>query len=442
MKTNIILTVILAALFLSAGIYSDHQAKLDAVSQLPDNQVSLAKPAQSTLAETKPASPEKLLSGKLIIGNFEMPLIEVTQAPAEKGIKLEILTLDDKIKANLKEIVQQAQKLAISSATGATDKLVLKLSSGLVDYLSGGNQDLAALCRQISRVGIDIHGNPILQATSTINGGIAALGVMQVLNIVISQKYLADIDLRLDNIETNITAIQRWLDDEQVSKLTGSYKYLSNITTSIKNHEYTDTDISTFNNQLEAIERECTSIMLLYQMQLDTPLAKLKSADLDSWTSIGLKKHYEEMCTYIDEYQRDILPALFAIQVRAIASQLKGTLPVNRLVIMTRSQELTTELSNLKTNIELFKKIASARINDLKGSLFSNKANAEYRSKLQSYLNNTLLSINNNTKEITDVLNALQTKLSLQIEELKKPIEIYLTVNQNGEILEAKKVVK
>lgn len=441
MKANIIFVVILAALFLSAGIYSDHQARLDEAQQLAQGQINPTKPTPQVVAQTNSA-PEKFLSGKLIIGDLEMPLIEVIRASADKGGKYEVLTIDDKIKVNLKEIMQQAQKLALSSTKGATDKFLIKLSSNLADYLSSGNQNLATLCKQATQVGIDAHGNIVWQSVANINGGVAALGIMQVVNIVISQKYLADIDGRLNKIETDIAEIQRWLDDEQVSKLMGSYKYLSNIATSIKNREYTETDISTFNNQLENIERECTNIMLLYQMQLDNPLNKLKNVDLDSLTPIGIKKHYEEMCTYIDEYQRDIVPALFAIQVRAIAAQLKCALPVNRSIIMTRSRELTNDVSNLKANLELFKKVTAARINDLKGSFFSNKANAEYRAKLQSYLNSTLANINGNAKEVTDVLNSLQSRLALQIEELKKPIEIYITVNENGEILEAKRVVK
>ena len=454
MKEGIIVCMVVLALLVGVGIHSNSTKSGENPYVIAENSSAAGNSLDKATApgtagsdaQPKPTQDKsdqtKIVEGKLIIGDERNPLLEITRGVYAKGSKYEDIIIDDRIRSNLKEIILRALQLTKSSKDEESNKFVLKLAAGFMSYLTTGDRDIADLSKKISHVAIDAQGNSIVQLLTNVNTGTLALGVMQVLSTVVSQKYLADIDMRLENIETDIADIKTWLENEQVSNLTGTYKYLYNIASNIKNYRYSDVDLQTFNNQLESIELDCTRITEFYKLELNNPLTKIKNADLTSLTAIGLKQNYQDMVSYIDAYEKNILPYLFAIHVRAVEAQLKCALPVERSVAMSRFKELELEMTHVKSNMENFYNITSGKIGTLNSSFSFNKTNMEYRTQLMNYLKTAMAEITEKTKEIDTILANSKSNLSRQMEEFKKPLEIEITVNKNGEIEVAKKIIR
>ena len=125
-----------------------------------------------------------------------------------------------------------------------------------------------------------VRGNATLVSATGINIAAAGIAVWQLLAFVTAQKYLLDINRRLDAIENGIRSIKELMDNERLGKLLGNLKYLHTRASNLFDQDLTESQVTVYVSQFEQIDRECLQIMESLRLQLESETASFAAQPL------------------------------------------------------------------------------------------------------------------------------------------------------------------
>lgn len=379
---------------------------------------------------------------KLIIGDNNKPLIEITRFEPPQAAKYEDVILNESLKASFSSFMQQAPNMAMNAANMASSKYLVQFSAEVSQGLSNGSLGLMkSLEGGVKAVAVDGSGKIVelgkVNQVSGLNPATAGLAVWQVLAIITAQKYLSDINKKLANIESGIEYIMQHLKDDRLGKIYGNFNYLRQIANSIKNQTITEIDYNTFNNQIEHIERECSQIMEALELSLNNPLDNIKA---QKFNGMGLEDNFNAAKKYISDFENNARPYLTAMYVRIVAARVKCALPVDRKIAELRVDELKQKVEKQKQHHDNFKNEVEKRIPSLRGFFSFDETDKEYQNKLRNKLNDSLAAVNKTISEMTELIASTKDIVKKQIEELQRPVQLEVTLKENGEIDTVKKI--
>lgn len=175
-----------------------------------------------------------------------------------------------------------------------------------------------------------------------------AAAIWSVLAVITGQKYLRDIEHRLKKIEEGVADIKEFLENERNTGIQGNLLYLRQLYEVVKNGDLLEYDISSFNNQLESIERQCQQAVLHYQIDMEDCFRKLEEFEINAWTGRGLKKQSEEFKKVLNSFFHYSKYLFLVFQERLVTTYLKTFLPVGKSILRVRIDDLKESLRFLE----------------------------------------------------------------------------------------------
>lgn len=379
---------------------------------------------------------------KLIIGDNNKPLIEITRFQSSQAIKFEDVILNDDLKASFASFMLQAPSMAMNVANMASSKYLVQFSAEVSQGLANGSlRYMKSFEGGVKAVAVNSSGKIVelgrINQVSGLNPATAGLAVWQVMAVITAQKYLSDINKKLAKLESGIEYIKNYLKDERLGKLYGNFNYLRQIANSVRNQTITEIDYNTFNNQLEHIERESLQIMEALELQLNDPLKNIKVQKFDGR---GVEDHFNAAKQYIKDFENNACPYLTAMYVRTVAARVKCALPVDRKIAELRVDELKQKVEKQRQYLNNFDKEVRRRIPSLRGAFSFDDTDKEYQNKLRTCLDSSLNTVKETVDEIEESISSTKEIVKKQMEEFQKPLQLEVTLKENGDIDNIKKI--
>jgi hypothetical protein len=384
-----------------------------------------------------------------IVGSIDNPLIEVSCLQFEHHGKYEDIPVNDSIKANLAPIMQNVPTLVSNTAQAVANTYIVKFSPEVTKGLTDGTYHLTVGTRGgTSLVPRDVKGwvveHPEGYSLRAVN---IALAAWQVAAVVTGQKFLSDINKKLQNIEQNIDKIINILNDEKIGKVRGNFEYLQDIVKVLNQQSFTDTDIKTYDNHIEHIERECAQIMEACDRGINSAVNSLLSLPLDQFQhhpffpDVTLSDNVENVKRQLNNLDESLMPYFMALQVRLVATQIKCALPINRKLVANRVEKLQDLIYDKSTFIENKSNEIKKHIGTLKGRWSRSDTNKYHISELNKKLDEVITPIIQNSKELRKMVDRLEINIKNQVDEYDRPMYFEVTLAPDGQISKMRKMI-
>src|SRR5262249_5000262 len=108
-----------------------------------------------------------------------------------------------------------------------------------------------------------ITQNARLYEASNLQNMVNALAIWNIASVVVAQKHLADISIKLDEIKDGIQAISQFLDNQRKARIRATCVYLEEVYQAIQGGDFPDAA----RNQLEQCERDLLEIQQHIEME-------------------------------------------------------------------------------------------------------------------------------------------------------------------------------
>jgi hypothetical protein len=178
----------------------------------------------------------------------------------------------------------------------------------------------------------------IATLVSGINPIAVATFAWQVLAFATAQKYLSDINKRLANIEHGVGEIRQFLFDNHESELVANYGYLRQVASTIERGILSPEDVIIVGGQLEDIERQCSRVMEHSHIGCQRTIDETKTELSRKWSNLESSIQYSQQRA--DEFRQYGRMSLLALSVRIVATHLRATLPLNKMIARNRVEHL------------------------------------------------------------------------------------------------------
>ncbi len=255
---------------------------------------------------------------------------------------------------------------------------------------------------------------------SRISGGAA---IWAVASTICAQKYLADINDKLEMINKGITDVMDFLTAERKSVISGSLAYLrSQAYPAAMSGEFS----SSVRFQLESIEIKMLEIqhhILDELQQLSKTTRNIENTDYFGTEElyINLKKHQEEINSRLQQF-------ILCLRTRAASWQILSTFPGDEILKDSRKQIILQSVRNdLNPILITAEQHMFERIGELQSIWNSDETIKSRKSDLRSALDDQQQNAKMNLREISKDINALAERLSL----FQNPVR--LAIRMNGE---------
>jgi hypothetical protein len=169
-----------------------------------------------------------------------------------------------------------------------------------------------------------------------LNGGRAR--AWQVLAFATAQKYPSDINKRLANVQHDVGKIRQFLFENHESEKVANYDYLRQVTSAIATGELSPEDVIIIGSQLEDIERQCSGVMEHSYRGCQRTIDETKAEHSKNIHNLESFIQYSQQRG--DEFQQYGRMSLLALSVRIVATYLRATLPLNKMVAHNRVEHL------------------------------------------------------------------------------------------------------
>jgi hypothetical protein len=432
----VIVTLIVGILL--GFLYSRRQKKINSTLQNEQDSVS------ENLVETnKPI--QSIHSDKVVFGNINNPDIEITVFRQVYGIdKYEEFKLPVNIKTGFQSLLHQAPNLASSAFQLGKNVYEVTFSPQVMAGLKNGSNTLMQSIGNQKSVAMGKNGIKELGKVVSkpgIKPAMAALAVWQVLSIVTAQKFLSDINENLKKIENNIASIKSFIENDRTHKIIANIKYLNDIANILQNKELNESDVITYNNQIEHIERECLHIQQSLNSDLESSIKKFNEVQFGiGILGPSLNESYETAAQSISEFHNYSRTIYMSIYLRTIAAQLKNSLPIDRSISEIRLNTLNEDIKELSNKNVSFERQVHNKIPTLKSKLRTEETDKEYRKNLKDMSKVTHSDLYKLNKEVENIHQSVESRIKDTLEDTSKPYKLVIETDKDKNIKSIKKL--
>jgi hypothetical protein len=369
-------------------------------------------------------------------------LWEVTHFVPTPDMQREELPLDPRLREGLQTLFHGAPQLASAQGQSETKHYLLRFSSQVSQGIIDGTMKMMSLMKGglYGRV-VDTRNRILQHASLDAVGSVtsAASAVWQVMAFVTSQKFLIDINERLDTIEKSIAGMKQWLETERVGQLQGNLTYLKHLSHALCQCNITEDDAAAFCTQVENIERECCQVMATVDMPLDCCVGNIQQQPL---SGTGLKENSRAAQEIVDTFKRNSQVYLLAAYVRGAVIQLRTSLPVSKQVAQLSLEELASEFRRHTDRQQKFINTVECRIPELKGAWSWASTDEEHQNQLRSLLKDTQCCLDQASSTVADAVQTLEQQFQELFAARTKPLELLATLDNAGKLVQLERLVQ
>lgn len=382
---------------------------------------------------------------ELFIGNAENPDIVIKSFDKSQIIKTEVLPFTSEAKLGLEAMLQQAPNLISNSSNLVTRSIQLVFKPEVMQGLQNGTYiQPRALEGGYRTFAINVKtgkfvGHSSIIETANINPATTALIVWQVMAVVTAQKFLADINKKLANIEGVIESLKSMFENERYGALLASFNYLKHLSGVIKNQTLKDSEVNVYSLKLEDIELDCAKIMESLKLDYrDNVLKEFNSLELNK----KLKDNVLEAKKIILKHETNIKTYYLALYVRLAAAQLRCSLPLEKTSVNNRITELENSIEDILTLNDKFNTDFNNKVFYLGSFWSAPQTNELFKNELKESLNSTSNVIKKMSREMKNTAKDTKKKLNDFNSENTKPISLVVDLDKKGNIEQVKKIIE
>lgn len=388
---------------------------------------------------------QNIKSDKIVFGDINNPDIEISVLkPGNTLSNYEEFKLPDNVKTGFQSLLHQAPNLASSAMQLSKNVYEVTFSPQVMSGLQkGSNVLMQSLDTQKSvamgKNGIKELGNVV--SKPGIKPAMAALAVWQVLSIVTAQKFLSDINENLKKIESNIASIKSFLEKDRIHKIVANIEYLNGIANILQNKELNESDVNTYNNQIEDIERECLYLQRSLNDDVESSVKKFDEVQFEIGVlGPSLDESYEIASKSISEFHNYSKTIYMSIYLRTIAAQLKNSLPIDRSINQIRLTAIIEDIKEISNNNVAFERKVHNKIPKLKSKLRTKETDKKYRKNLKDLNKDTHVDLYKLNKEVENIHQSVESRVKDTLEDTSKPYKLIVETDKDKQIKSIKKL--
>lgn len=404
--------------------------------------------------EIKTAQPEEIIyeDYKLEYEIEGEKIFEIT--PFEKS---EILKFDNefnkieknpKLKSSFNAIFSQIPMLGVNVAN--FNSLIVTFPPNVLKGISDGTYKLMQTKTGIIKsIAVNSSNGQIVkigEVISKVNPVAAIAIVWQVAAMITAQKFLADINKKLEKIENSINELKEFLEIQQISTVIGNLDYLKKISTIIQSQILSDNEINTFHSQIEDIERDCLKVSNSIKPILERHTKSIEGFNFKpsggTWFDNNTEEAHIDLSQKMENSNRYFNFYLIVLYVRLCNAKTLSCLPVNEQIYKSTIVNIDRDFKEIFEKRKTFSKFLSNNIPEFDAKYSREKTDIKYRKKLQKQLSQTNSNIQSREKAIIN----LNTEINKQFEfnKLTKSIDekFYIELDDDNHIKTMKKIEK
>ncbi|CAH0273160.1 hypothetical protein SRABI118_03548 [Massilia sp. Bi118] len=384
---------------------------------------------------------------EIVLTGDNGPLLQLS-LDDDQTEEIEPLQLSPGLSSKLGMIVAPGVGVLSSLYTGVTAfKVVFKpevaegLANGSLTLMQGDKGSYLTAVQRLpdgTRPVGQIAGNGQVVADTAARAAALAAAAFQVASIITAQKFLADIDKKLGSIAATVDEIQRWNEAAVFNALRANYRYLSEIADSLHEGKLGTAEQSAYINQIDFIERESVTTAGICRDKLSDYVMPPLST---SWTESGIDEDISELKKVENAITRFVRGYFAAQQVRMLAAQLRGALPIDRAISLKRLSSIENDLLDAQSVWEdmvgrLKRHAESVKYSYLAGLVKTEKDKTE-REKFNTNVDRASCDLLKARDEIISGCCQLKTLVMAMDVEKRAGIKLRVTLDETGKVVTA-----
>lgn len=201
--------------------------------------------------------------------------------------------------------------------------IVESLRNGTMEWLPRLGGGFQATVRNVA--GKDFTANAIFKsALGAVNPAAMALMAWQMLAVVTAQKFLADIDKKMNLLNQRLDQVLDWLQDQERGLLLGNYRYLMRVQSALRSGNSSAEELQIFAAQLEQIDRESMQIQASATLRLKRVGVDIRKHNQTPQTG---EAAIQGAKTLIQRGQECVEVCLMTLMLRVLSLELRAAMP-------------------------------------------------------------------------------------------------------------------
>lgn len=329
---------------------------------------------------------------------------------------------------------------AVLATAGSVGTYVVTFSPQVTQGLASGALELMQATgggfRASAMSGGRIVENGVLTSGTLAKSAVALAAVWQVAALVTGQKFMADIESRLRDIDSKLSTVLAYMEGDLRATIIAGAGYLRDAHRAIANGDVDDRQAQHLRQRLEALDVALASAhqALLHRIAVNQSHLVESSVAVPLLWGADCQTRSKEIADLSETGGRLISDAINALAVRGMAIQLRAALGDRSTFNDARAAGLVEDARNLR-RVRCDHEAATKRhIRKLKGSWWSKSKAKALRADLNAHVGQTHGRLSTALDQAADQSDALQAALSEARRTADVPTRLAVTVDDHGQI--------
>ncbi len=403
---------------------------------------------QGPLAELATRPGDSIVTrNRIVFGAADRPLLDIFDQQFLDQRKCEDLPLTPKIQAGLQNLLPRLPVMGTAVAIAASQTYVLQFAPEVAKGLANGTLTMmrsGMVEGGIRASAVDanrtIVGNASLAGASGINVAAASIVAWQLLAFVTAQRYLVDINSRLDAIEKEVCSLIELMENERLGKLLGNLRILQSRAKDLFEDDMSEAQALVYTTELRDIDRECTQIKLALLRQFESETRTFANQSFDgglfSVEDAGVKARQG-----ITSAENTVRQCLLATYIRVVVHQCLCAIPIGRHSVNREICRIHEEHGQFRDPIEEFWSMVEKRVPQLKSTLTRTSTDAKHRQQLKEHIKTSLEGLLGVWQDIDDLARRTKEALHIEMADDAPPLTLAATIDSGGTVTRLQRVI-
>jgi hypothetical protein len=260
---------------------------------------------------------------------------------------------------------------------------------------------------------------------------IIGVAVWKALAQITANHFLAEIDEKLESIETKLDALHQVLHDSWKGQLHGHARKLAAISKELLANDLREHELQAHLSSIEHIDTNSRAIAAAAELRRPRIIAQLEQIEPEvTLRGEKLAKKTEALQARLDELDDCALQEYFALYVRVLGLQVRSSLATSGTVTTMRIAEIEDELRSASERNAKAVEVARERIAALKGRLTMAKTDDDVRRKLLQSRRDVVVR----SQDLGDAVRHVLADLKARLLSTDSADSIWLTIDERGDV--------
>jgi hypothetical protein len=258
-----------------------------------------------------------------------------------------------------------------------------------------------------------------------------ACNAFNILAMVTSQKFLADINANLEKISEDLNYIKKYLNNERTGKIIGNIAYLEEIFSKISNNKLTNNEISAYINSIEQIDRECYQIIFAIERDMIDRINCFKRIPLPKYFIIG--SNSDVVLNNITEFKEASEQLLFCMQLKILVNKVRILLQVDQQQSLSSISKVKYIINNFIIKKEHYCSIVHKWADKLHHQYLIFETRESFKNTYYG-IKNIISTVSKTLNETEEFLNKDLLSIEKYLNDLENDLKIEVSLNKKKEI--------